>query len=530
MDNKLFKYTDFLNESKIDLILESNMEYTNDFIQVISLIDNKIAEFILSINNNEVDVNTNFIDIDLKNPDFIKYKPDDKVKSQAIVRLVGFANNKFSEILLTSNRIPVYGQVGTFEEITPSQIEILEKSLKINEYGINSVGKFYSDYIINYVVFKWRDNEGESSHVFNRDGLSIGKEFVKKIEFKVGKFVSRLLKKTGFEFNDQDLEDFVNKYKASVKKFNDTIFDNLELVSGVDIKKWYLEDNYGCKDGTLGNSCMRYYNCQDYLDIYVDNEDYVSLLILKDGSGEKIKARALVWKLDDFCEESSVIFMDRVYTNDSSDVQIFIEYAKKLNWAYKEIQNSSSDGNYILEDDIFYGSLALSMNSQSEYDKYPYMDTLKYYTPHSGELRSDYGEFTLEETDGTTNICDICNGSSEVTCYNCDGDGQERCDACDNGSVRCGTCDDGGDGGSIDCSSCDGSGELECEDCGGDGTECENCNYSGKLTCGDCDGDGSIECSDCDGSGYIECSDCDGSGESTCSSCDGDGNVECGAC
>lgn len=45
----------------------------------------------------------------------------------------------------------------------------------------------------------------------------------------------------------------------------------------------------------------------------------------------------------------------------------------------------------------------------------------------------------------------------------------------------------------VSCSKCDGTGQMTCPDCGGDG--CNECGYggSGTVTCSECNGSGKIE-------------------------------------
>ena len=67
--------------------------------------------------------------------------------------------------------------------------------------------------------------------------------------------------------------------------------------------------------------CLIRIRCQKYLDIYVMNPEVCRLLILKDEENEdKIRARALVWKLDD-----DSFFMDRIYYTEQHEIDIFIQ-------------------------------------------------------------------------------------------------------------------------------------------------------------------------------------------------------------
>jgi hypothetical protein len=184
---------------------------------------------------------------------------------------------------------------------------------------------------------------------------------------------------------DSKIEEFVNLYKAAIDGEDLTKF---ELVSGEDIRKWYHENNYKERRGQLGNSCMRYNNCQDFLDIYVKNPEVCQLLILKsDDDKNKITGRALIWKLTD-----GNYYMDRIYTINDSDKLLFQDYAR-----INKIE-SSYDGNSSLDLEVKLGD--------HTYQKYPYMDTLVVYNPTTKILSGDedlwpgQGYISIQDTQG----------------------------------------------------------------------------------------------------------------------------------
>jgi hypothetical protein len=142
------------------------------------------------------------------------------------------------------------------------------------------------------------------------------------------------------------------------------------LVIGEDIKKWYLESSYEEKRGQLGNSCMRYKGCQDFLDIYTKNPEVCQLLILKsDDNKDKITGRALIWKLT-----NGSYYMDRIYTINDSDKLLFFDFFE--NW---QMENSYKVSSQNLEVKL----------GEHTYKKYPYMDTFVVYNPTTKILRDD---------------------------------------------------------------------------------------------------------------------------------------------
>ena len=187
----------------------------------------------------------------------------------------------------------------------------------------------------------------------------------------------------GLKTPAQHLEDFVNQFK-SIREPGD-----FELVKGGQIPYWYNEDQHENKKGTLGNSCMMYQVCQEYLNFYEYNQHKISMLIMKSKSeNNKIIGRALVWKLD---TPSGRTFMDRIYTSNDYDIDNFKKYAKDNGWLYKFKQNMESDEKIVDTVNNITKNITLIDNDISEgiigdffgEPVFPYLDTMKYYSCES---------------------------------------------------------------------------------------------------------------------------------------------------
>jgi hypothetical protein len=314
-----------------------------------------------------------------------------------------------------------------------------------------------------------------------------------------------LLKAAGAEFADKDFEQFVNLYKATIDKMNDK-FSYIEVVRGSDIAHWYHNENYFQRSGTLGSSCMASAP-ESWLEVYTANPE-VGLVIYKSiDDTEKIIGRALLWKLKDGKE-----YLDRIYTVNDSDVQLFRDYAKENGWYYKENNNSSDSSNAIAPDGSRV-NLDLIVNlTDASMDNFPYLDTLKYFNPRRKTISNfdTGGCYFLEDTGGDyVRPCDTCGGSGRTECPDCDGNGDYQCGNCDgDGEVDCNECDSG----KVECDNCSGSGEVDdepCVDCDGEGkVNCSDCGGSGKKQCSACDGDERVECDNCSGRGQVDCYDC----------------------
>jgi hypothetical protein len=197
--------------------------------------------------------------------------------------------------------------------------------------------------------------------------------------------INRLFKD---EFTQKQVTYFVNEFRGAIEK--DKSMNNFKLVKGEDVKKYYLYDNYNEEaNGSLQHSCMKYPESQRFLDFYSQNSDAMNMLILTAPDG-KIYGRANVWYLK---EPEGKVFMDRVYTTHEWQNKLFIDYAIKNNWIYKSKQ-------------IYGGSvipvvingkkekIVMSANfKKGKYDYYPYVDTLQFYNPKTGEISSDVKKF-----------------------------------------------------------------------------------------------------------------------------------------
>jgi hypothetical protein len=209
----------------------------------------------------------------------------------------------------------------------------------------------------------------------------------------------------------------------------------------------------------------------NYFDIYIKNVDVCKLIILRSVEDDtKIVGRALLWTLSDGKK-----FVDRIYTIQDSDVQLFRDYTKENGWYTKQYNSSSDSGRAIAPDGtlVDLGTITVDIIS-GMYEAYPYLDTLKYFKPREGTLsnvRTGRGdEYTLEDTSGNWE-CGRCDGSGEVSCGECKGSGHV-------------------------------------EDSEGNRTDCDSCGGDGTNQCRHCDGDGRIECDDCGGRGEHSCYEC----------------------
>jgi hypothetical protein len=221
---------------------------------------------------------------------------------------------------------------------------------------------------------------------------------VSRNEMKIGRFISRI----GL-WDQKDIELFVNKFKSEIKMLNN--LDNFEIVEGRNLKKYYFYKYYSDGGGSLNKSCMRHEHCQPYFNFYVENKDKVKLVILKHNNSNKILGRALLWKID---EPKNLMILDRIYTTNDSDQNLFIKLARKNGWYYKQSQKVNET--YFVDPKTFYKvklNCKIYLKPIKNYEYYPYLDSFYYYDTHNFYITNNKDDFynnkytvRLRSTDG----------------------------------------------------------------------------------------------------------------------------------
>ena len=233
--------------------------------------------------------------------------------------------------------------------------------------------------------------------------------------------IRKLLKR---KFTTYEYEQLNNLLKAHIVDEGELV-----IVEGEDIRKYYDCENNN-PGGTLENSCMRYKECQEYLDVYVD---YTKMLVLLNRVTDKISGRAIIWKIND------KTFMDRVYYTQDHMLDIFINYAKEHKWYYRKsnslLETGDSQSWYGPEDNYQYSTNWNLKIHIGYYDYLPYMDSFRYYL--DGNLYS----YPIDEYEA----CDCTDGStsSSSCCYCCSECGEEYYGSADEAPDEiCWSCND----------------------------------------------------------------------------------------
>jgi len=276
-----------------------------------------------------------------------------------------------------------------------SFIDLTDKNDKISFTPLARLKRLYEDWLKEGKSKNsptWGDDVDLDTWLYfqstDKYSSSMSLAFTKyKQELGIGRFVGKIFREViKVTLSDTTTEKFVNEFK-SMFDFEKDGTNRLELFSGEDIRKWYLFKNYSEVKGQLGNSCMRYDNCQEYLNIYVENPEVCKLLVMwSDPSKTKICGRALIWTLID-----GKTVMDRIYTVSDYQQELFMKYAQ--------------DHKIELINSLRYGQKIQLKKWKFTY--YPYMDNFLCLNIDSGILINDDsmwpspGWYKIQNTGGT---------------------------------------------------------------------------------------------------------------------------------
>jgi hypothetical protein len=368
----------------------------------------------MSLQNNDVDVQYNYIDVTEEN-DSVSFTPDRKAQEIIAGKEELYRVIDSGRYLTNSERNQhIYDRLNHERPKDVYQPEVGTVGKVLGE-TTGTTGKIYC-------LFECTNEGGDKGKrtIINKEALesydaSFDKVWItSRNKIKIGRVIRALLRASGIQSNDAEIEKFVNQYKSTIDIINDA-FNKFDVVKAFDILHWYNYENYtyGSGKGTLGNSCMA--DVPDsWLYIYRSNPDVCNLVILYDESGKitdgkykssKIIGRALLWTTRDGYK-----FMDRIYTAKDSDIDLFKKFADRNDWWSKKSQNSGSS--FMIEKgNESKSNPVIIVDLQKWDDEFPYLDSLMYFNNGTGELSNDgdsiKADYMLQSTSGSyDNISD----------------------------------------------------------------------------------------------------------------------------
>lgn len=387
----MLNFCNFISEKNLELLKESKISFSKNFLNVLRSIDSPLAKKISDLNTKDVDIQYNFVDT-TKDNDMVSFTPDRKAQ----------------EIL--AGKSDLYKVINSGRYLTGSIknqhiYDALNHIRTDNVYQpeTETVGKILRETLSPrgniYCLFECvsTDDDNGKRTILNKEALEPYDESLIKVwssnrnNIKIGRIIRAIVSSSKIETSDSEIEQFVNQYKSTIDVINDA-FNRFEIVEAKDITFWYSHENYSNMRGTLGNSCMAH-SPGEYFHIYSKNPEVCKLVILYDDKGrvvdgkyksDKIKGRALLWKVEDN-SGSSFEFMDRIYTNSDSDQDLFKQFATRNNFWHKKVQNSDENFDMIKGQEVKKDPVIV-VNLKSWTETFPYVDTLKFFNLYTGEL------------------------------------------------------------------------------------------------------------------------------------------------
>ena len=404
----ILKYGDYISEKAVyELLLESKVVYSKKFINLLNKMKaNKLATELLNLYSKDVDgVTQNYIDItDLK--DAVSFTPDRKVQELTKDKPDTWKITNSGRYLTTSDRNDKLFEALGYDK---------------TKYGCwapetNTIGLILSETVSRtsgkiYVMFK--EYEGERIGVVNKEAMEPTEAEDQRIwstsrnNIKIGRLVRAILTASKISFTDSEIEQFTNTYKATYDFAKDAL-KQFDIVKGDKIAYWYDEENYVSGGGSLNNSCMASVG-SDYFDIYTQNPQ-VSLVILYGDGGsiesekytdDRIKGRAILW--DAKLDGQPVKFMDRIYTSQDADVELFKQFAEKNGWWFKKRQSMEPNEDFTDGNSSKKGTIEVKLDD-ADFSEYPYCDTICYIDSDTGMASNKYWDDSnrmLRDTGGS---------------------------------------------------------------------------------------------------------------------------------
>lgn len=261
-------------------------------------------------------------------------------------------NQNTVEIFISDELREVLTKIQNQSEIAKS---LLRKS--------HDVEDIVSDYV-NYISVS-NDDKTKLSYLTKERQSKVSDVWDSNRRFMVkpGAFVRKIFK----NYSDKDIEKFATLFRNQQSK---NLFD-FKIVRGSQILKYYSHESYLKEKSSLGASCMKHDECQDWFDLYVTNTSTISMLVLVDRQ-DRLVGRSLLWKTGDYK------IMDRIYTVDDENFSFFFKrWADENGYLYKREQkwnNTMSFESGGSRKDLKIGIKLDYVN----FDYYPYLDTFKF--------------------------------------------------------------------------------------------------------------------------------------------------------
>ena len=342
-----------------------------------------------------------YINVELQNEKFYDVNTDfvdvlyclNNAKSQPIMmlQLDSYSRNYSNALMSDRFRDKLSGIITSNSSLQTKEGRLFHNEI-INRYHYSNFTKLFDrnfdaketeeDFEISYVPKGKNTVMGESSGKWSKTNRINAKfvKAIKKVPFR-------------YKYSNRFYELLNNAVAAAYT--NKTV---LSIVNGADIVKYYDQKTYVYGDSSsLGNSCMRYDHCSDYIEFYAVNTENVSMLIALNNE-DKLCARAILWTAD-----CGTKIMDRIYGTEVM-IEKFKKWAIDNDYIHKESQSYDSSSEWIGKDGYFTSNYEITVNNIR---KMPYMDSFKYTDDICEDkmvLSNNSGSYCFTDTDGCSEV------------------------------------------------------------------------------------------------------------------------------
>jgi len=389
---KLTGYNEFILENQIaELLVESQIVYSQKFLNLLNTMGRTpIVPKLLTLQSQDKEIQQNYIDVGGAK-DTVTFTPERKVRELTGNRNIVYVRQGTGGCLshMSRNRF-IFGRLGYTPEGGYITDETQSPHYKPQE---GEVGKIVATTqgikapIQTYVLFECTEgaNKGKQC-VINRRKLNERDDTFSQIwttqrnSIKVGRLARALITLLGETVTDAQVEDFVNKYKSAYDVMNDA-FSRFDIVEGNKIAYWYNYERYEDEnEGVLGSSCMKNAS-SSWLKIYTKNPEQCKLVILYSDAGsivdgkfksEKIRGRAILWKTD-----QGDMFMERIYTKDDSDVDLYKQFCFHNGWWCRTRQQYGTEFQVENGHQTKTAQYVVTL-AECDFNHYPFVDSLCY--------------------------------------------------------------------------------------------------------------------------------------------------------
>lgn len=275
---------------------------------------------------------------------------------------------------------------------------------RTGDYGYSQLEKL-SRHVIESKAHNFRLSDDAGNMLCDNYNAHTGT--IKTTTMKIGKAIKKIMEMTSLTYDDNTIKSLTTMASMSVSDLT------MVVVSGEDIRHHYNYENHSSLFalGSLGSSCMRYEECQDYLDVYVD---HAKMLVCLDPEGNTV-GRAILWdnvtvsgwRNFDTSEESekyrdlqTIKLVDRIYSDEKVH-SLFFKWAKENGYFRKRYQAYTSETEFVSPTG---GECMAYLEIDVTLDKYysvPYIDTFAWSDDEKSTNIQGFGWYTARDTGGS---------------------------------------------------------------------------------------------------------------------------------